>query len=108
MTLPFGYPEYAVRTRPAWLDGLTHKDFMFDGQAIRGEVMLARWNALDWWKAYVDMGPSIAGNPGPYWHVPLPEDETVHRLYPRLLLTKWLLLVRRACEESQGRGRACA
>lgn len=95
---------------PAWLDGLTHKDWLFDGHPIRGRVMLARFENLDWEKAWVDLGPSVAGNPGPYWHVPLKETvidgdvydcgDTVHRLYPKLLLSKWLPLVRHAIEES--------
>ena len=92
-----------------WFDGLTHKDWLFDGAPIRGRVMLARFANLDWPKAWVDLGPSIAGNPGPYWHVPLRETiidgeiydfgDTVHRLYPKVLLSKWLPVIRRACEE---------
>lgn len=88
--------------RPKWLDGLTHKDWMFDGYPIRGDRMIERWNALDWSKAYVDMGPSIAGNLGPYWHVPLvSDDETVHRLYPKFLSGKWIWVIRRAVEEAK-------
>lgn len=96
---------------PEWMIGLTHKDWMFDGKPIRGDVMIAMFNNLDWSKAWVDMGPSIAGNLGPYWHVPLretivngqiyAEGDTVHRLYPKLLLTKWLGVVRQAVEEER-------
>lgn len=92
-----------------WYDGLTHKDWLFDGAPICGRVMLARFANLDWSKAWVDMGPSIAGNYGPYWHVPLRETiidgdlydagDTVHRLYPKVLQSRWLPLIRRACEE---------
>ena len=57
------------------------------------------WADLDWSKARLDMGPSIAGNLGPYWHVPRISADTTHRLYPKLLLTKWLLLVRQAVLE---------
>lgn len=74
--------------------------------------MLARFANLDWSKAHIDMGPSIFGNPGPYWHVPLKETvidgvlydcgDTVHRLYPKLLLTKWLPLVPHAIVEADG------
>lgn len=94
---------------PDWLQGLTHKDWLFDGGPINTPVMIARFNNLDWSKAWVDMGPSVAGNLGPYWHVPLRETiidgevydcgDTVHRLYPKLLQSKWLLVVRRAVEE---------
>jgi hypothetical protein len=90
-----------------WLQGLDHRDWLFDGSVIRGKVMLARFNNLDWSKAWVDIGPSVAGNLGPYWHVPLKETiidgelydcgDTVHRLYPKVLTTKWLLLIRQAC-----------
>lgn len=92
-----------------WWSGLKPSDWLFDGYPIRGRVMLARFANLNWAKSSVDMGPSIAGNPGPYWHVPLRKTvidgvvydcgDTIHRLYPRLLATKWLPLVRRACEE---------
>lgn len=94
---------------PDWLAGLTHKDWLFDGSPIRGEVMIARFNNLDWEKAWVDLGPSVAGNLGPYWHVPLKETiingeiydfgDTVHRLYPKLLQTKWANVARQAAIE---------
>ena len=41
------------------------------------------WHFFDWEKARKDDGPSPAGNPGPYLHVPYPPDGTVHRIYPR-------------------------
>lgn len=81
------------------MDGLTYRDWLFDGHAIRSEAMIEKWNDLDWSKAWVDMGPSTAGNLGPYWHVPLRSEDTVHRLYPKLLQSKWLLVVRQAVEE---------
>jgi hypothetical protein len=86
---------------PDWLEGLTHKDFLFDGVKCTEEI----WAELDWSRAYVDMGPSPAGNVGPYWHVPRPYEDTVHRLYPKVLKSKWLLLIRRAVEESIERDR---
>lgn len=90
--------------RPQWLDGLTHHDFLLDGGPCSEEV----WNRIDWGRAYVDMGPSPAGNLGPYWHIPVlrsddPKYETVHRLYPKLLLTKWLPIVRQAVAETAAR-----
>ena len=86
-------------TLPAWADGLTHKDWLFDGHPIRGDLMLERFNDLDWSRARLDMGPSPAGNRGPYWHVPLKDGETVHRLYPRVP-SKWLGMIRQAIQEA--------
>ena len=82
-----------------WLRGLTHKDWLFDGDPIRkGDK---RFDDLDWSKAWMDMGPSPAGNLGPYWHVPRKVAETTHRLYPKVLKTKWLLVIRRAVVEGK-------
>ena len=83
------------RGLPEWLEGLSCRDFLFDGG---GPCTAEMWQRLDWSKAYVDMGPSPAGNLGPYWHVPR-DDGTIHRLYPKILKTKWLLLIRQAIEE---------
>jgi hypothetical protein len=101
--------EFAAEVAATWRDALSHKDWLFDGSPIKGPVMLARFSNLDWEKAYVDLGPSIAGNLGPYWHVPLKETiidgelydagDTVHRLYPKVLQSKWALLILHACNE---------
>lgn len=80
-----------------WLEGLTHKDWLFDGYPCSE----GQWNDLVWDRAYVDMGPSPSGNPGPYWHVPHRDGDTVHRLYPRVLKSKWLLVIQRAMVEYQ-------
>lgn len=40
------------------------------------------WGAHDWANAFVDDGPSPAGNPGPYLKAPYPAQETRHRIYP--------------------------
>ncbi len=88
--------------REEWIASLSPKDWLFDGYPIRGDAALDRWNGLDWTQAYMDMGPSVAGNLGPYWHVPLPSEETVHRLYPKVLTTKWLLTIRQAIGEAYG------
>lgn len=42
------------------------------------------WGELDFERAWIDNGPSPAGNPGPYLQVPWPTRDTVHRVYPRL------------------------
>lgn len=69
----------------------TASNLMLDGWPIGrnpavGKSNRWRFDALDWSQAWVDDGPSPAGNPGPYWHVPClhPEaGETTHRLYPK-------------------------
>ena len=37
---------------------------------------------FDWKNAWVDKGPSPAGNPGPYLKLPYLPDGTIHRVYP--------------------------
>ena len=55
---------------------------LLDGYRVggRGERRWI-WDGLDWSRARVDPGPSPAGNHGPYWRVPCPENETEHRVY---------------------------
>ena len=73
-------------------------DWLFDGYPIRTDRQKHNWSKLDWSRAYIDMGPSPAGNPGPYWHVPWDCDgeELWARLYPKLVTTKWQPLVAQA------------
>lgn len=102
--------ERAAEVARVWRKDLTHKDWLFDGSPIRGRVLMAYFDNLDWDKAWIDLGPSIAGNLGPYWHVPLKQTvidgevyacgETVHRLYPKVLQSRWALLVLHACNEA--------
>lgn len=106
--------ERAAVVATIWRETLTHKDWLFDGSPVRGPVMIARFNNLDWSKAWIDLGPSISGSMGPYWHVPLKETwidgelydcgDTVHRLYPKVLESKWAMLILHACNESRGDG----
>ncbi|NIO76314.1 MAG: hypothetical protein GTN69_10630 [Armatimonadetes bacterium] len=54
-----------------------------------GEWIRSDWQYLDWSKARVDIGPSPAGNPGPYFHVPFRrpdygDDCPIYRVYPRV------------------------
>lgn len=108
--------EYAAAVAKVWRDGLTHKDWLFDGHLIRGRVMIERFNNLDWPNAWVDLGPSVTGNEGPYWHVPLKETiidgelydcgDTVHRLYPKVILGKWGPLILQACLETRAKAEA--
>lgn len=105
-----GRRERAAEVAAIWRDGLSHKDWLFDGHPIRGRVMLARFANLEWEKSWIDLGPSIAGNLGPYWHVPLKQTiidgelyddgDTVHRLYPKVLQSKWAMLILHACNEA--------
>lgn len=68
------------------------------------------WRHLDWSQAFVDPGPSPAGNAGPYWKVPfVGSDEsgdgyegTVHRIYP-LFFPNQRLWVREALMLRAGR-----
>ena len=54
-----------------------------DGHRIANKFMERLWRNLDWAAAWIDLGPSPMGNPGPYYKVPWPQNETVHRLYPK-------------------------
>lgn len=103
--------ERAAQIAKVWREELSPKDWLFDGSPVRGRVMEERFKNLDWDSAWIDLGPSIAGNLGPYWHVPLKETvidgdvydlgDTVHRLYPKVLQSKWALLILHACHESE-------
>lgn len=105
--------ERAAQIAKVWREPLSHKDWLFDGSPVRGRVMKERFKNLDWDKAWIDLGPSIAGNLGPYWHVPLKATvidgdvydcgDTVHRLYPKVLQSKWALLILHACHETERR-----
>lgn len=91
----------AERVAKVWRNDLSHKDWLLDGRPVRGTFLLEKFKNLDWDKAWVDLGPSIAGNLGPYWHVPMKEGhgDTTHRLYPKVLQSKWAMLILHACNE---------
>lgn len=78
-----------------WLSGLTHRDWLCNGNPCSQEI----WDRLDWSRAYADLGPSPAGNPGPYWHVPYRYTDEVYRLYPRVMLGRWSWVIHQACQE---------
>jgi hypothetical protein len=59
---------------------VTRSNSLVDGHPATKE----QWAELDWHNAWVDPGPSPAGNRGPYWKVPCPRDGTVHRVYSRI------------------------
>lgn len=79
------------------------KDWMLNGRKVRGEDQLLLWSKLDWKRAWLDMGPSPAGNPGPYWHVPWDFDgeELWARLYPKIGLTRHLALLQRIAADAK-------
>jgi len=64
----------------------TPRNTLFDGGTWPKELVKdgAYRTALDWKNATIDPGPSPAGNRGPYLHVRWPENETTHRIYPRI------------------------
>lgn len=58
---------------------------LFNGRGWSKDAKAQSW---DWENAWVDPGPSPAGNPGPYLKLPWlagdddPWEDTVHRIYP--------------------------
>lgn len=66
---------------------LTPKNTFFNGGAWTKKAKAQDWN---WDAAYIDQGPSPAGNAGPYLHLPWlagdedPYEGTTHRIYPRI------------------------
>jgi hypothetical protein len=65
----------------------------------------ALWADLDFGAAWVDAGPSPAGNAGPYLKVPRRSEDSVHRVYATIAVGD-LLWVRESCmtfESTDGR-----
>ena len=66
---------------------LTPKNTLFNGRSWTKLQKAQKW---DWENAFVDGGPSPAGNPGPYLHLPWlsgnddPYEGTRHRIYPKI------------------------
>jgi hypothetical protein len=59
---------------------ITRRNSFFDGGKWPNWV---KDDAFDWQNAFIDQGPSPAGNSGPYLKLPWPSEKTVHRIYPR-------------------------
>jgi len=59
---------------------VTRHNSLIDGGPAHKDL----WEELDFFNACVDKGPSPAGNPGPYLHVPASRWGSVHRIYPRI------------------------
>ena len=65
---------------------LTPSNTYFNGSPWQKWTKAQVW---DWNKAWVDQGPSPAGNPGPYLHLPWKDGDdqwegTSHRIYPKI------------------------
>lgn len=83
--------------RPLVLDGESVRALL-DGRKTQHRVPVARlnsyvdghrpslplWEALDLSRAWVDGGPSPAGNPGPYLKAPTFDGDSTHRVYSRV------------------------
>ncbi len=65
---------------------ITPSNTYFNGSPWQKWAKIQLW---DWVKAWVDKGPSPAGNPGPYLHLPWKSGDdqwegSSHRIYPKL------------------------
>jgi hypothetical protein len=61
----------------------TRRPITFHNSKTAPHVPRKEWHKLRWDEAWLDeKGPSPAGNPGPYWHVPF--EDIVVRVYPRI------------------------
>jgi hypothetical protein len=58
---------------------ITARNSLVDGRPSPKLFAALVWNE----RVYVDPGPSPAGNPGPYLHVPHRNGDSTHRVYPR-------------------------
>lgn len=59
---------------------LSPQNTLRDGH--RWSKQWAPFEALAWDRAWIDDGPSPAGNPGPYLKAPWSAEDTIHRVYP--------------------------
>ena len=59
----------------------TARNSLFNG----GPFSKGVWGRLDFATAWVDPGPSPAGNAGPYLKVPMDDGDSTQRIYPRVL-----------------------
>jgi len=84
--------DYPILFQPAMIEALhagrksqtrrlpNSTNTMIDGRGWRrGEI-----DQMDWSEAWLDNGPSPAGNAGPYMKVPNLDGDTIHRIYPRV------------------------
>ncbi|WP_395351021.1 hypothetical protein [Variovorax sp. UC122_21] len=64
----------------------TRHNSLVDGRRATSTL----WADLDFDAAWVDAGPSPAGNDGPYLKVPRRSDGSVHRVYATIAVGDWL------------------
>jgi len=77
---------WGVRAIYADLKTHTRRVIAWSNSYVDGQITKfwrEHWHELDFSRARLDDGPSPAGNPGPYLHVPFPPEGTVHRVHPR-------------------------
>jgi len=76
-SIPLIFSGHKTQTRRV----VTRTNSLVDGYPPTKEM----WGQLEFERAWVDPGPSPAGNPGPYLKVPRKweGEETVHRVYSR-------------------------
>lgn len=81
-THPIAFTDAMVR---AILDGRktqTRRPIKPSNSTLNGGLVpRGAWDNLDFARARIDDGPSPAGNPGPYLHVPTHDGDTTHRIY---------------------------
>lgn len=91
--------EYGPKTQTRRL--FTRHNSLVDGARATPTL----WADLDFDAAWIDAGPSPAGNAGPYLKVPRRSEDSVHRVYPTIEVGD-LLWVRESCmtfESTDGR-----
>lgn len=77
---------WGVRAIQADMKTKTRRSVVWSNSYVDGQVKKfwrEHWHELDFSRAWLDNGPSPAGNPGPYLHVPFPPDGTILRIYPQ-------------------------
>lgn len=84
------FKDWSVRAILAGTKVQTRRPVTRSNSLVDGSPTTAQfWAGLDFSQAWLDAGPSPAGNPGPYLKVPQTDNEhfpgdTVHRIYSRI------------------------
>lgn len=80
---PVLFNEAMIRAVRSGAKTQTRRPIVALNSLVDGEPNVSMFRALDLTRAWVDRGPSPAGNAGPYLHVPHTDGDTWHRVYPR-------------------------